>query len=101
MQCSERRRAMGPIQLVVFDMAGTTIDDRSNVVLTALVDTARQYDLPGTTDELNALMGMNKIEVFRLLYKQQRPQASDATIEPLAQQALNTFVEHMRSAYQN
>jgi phosphonatase-like hydrolase len=91
---------MGPIQLVVFDMAGTTIDDRGNVVLTALIDTARQYDLPGTSDELNALMGMNKIEVFRLLYKQRRPEATDETIEPLAQQALQTFVEHMRVAYQ-
>ncbi len=91
---------MGPIQLVVFDMAGTTVDDRGNVVLTALIDTARQYDLPGTPDELNALMGMNKIEVFRLLYKQQRPHASDETLEPLAQQALSTFVERMRAAYE-
>jgi beta-phosphoglucomutase-like phosphatase (HAD superfamily) len=50
---------MGPIQLVVFDMAGTTVEDKG-VVLQSLVETAATYGLPGTPEELNALMGKSR-----------------------------------------
>src|SRR5258707_7895004 len=55
---------MRPIQLVVFDLAGTTIEDEGGVVLQSLVESAQAYELPGTPEELNALMGMNKREVL-------------------------------------
>jgi len=32
---------MGPIELVVFDLAGTTVDDGDDTVLTCLVAAAR------------------------------------------------------------
>lgn len=89
---------MGSIQLVVFDMAGTTIDDSGNKVLTALVEAARIHDLPGTSDELNELMGMNKREVFTLLAEQLLDRDSEQ-VSQLAEAALATFVERMRAAY--
>lgn len=89
---------MGSIQLVVFDMAGTTIDDSGNKVLTALVEAARIHDLPGTPDELNELMGMNKREVFTLLAEQLLDRDSEQ-VSQLAEAALATFVERMRAAY--
>lgn len=89
---------MGSIQLVVFDMAGTTIDDSGNKVLTALVEAARIHDLPGTPDELNKLMGMNKREVFTLLAEQLLDRDSEQ-VSQLAEAALATFVERMRAAY--
>ncbi len=64
---------MGPIELVVFDLAGTTIDDGGGRVLECLVQAARAHDLPGTPEELNALMGMNKREVFDLLAGRRYP----------------------------
>jgi phosphonatase-like hydrolase len=91
-------RVMGSIQLVVFDMAGTTIDDSGNKVLTALVEAARIHDLPGTPDELNKLMGMNKREVFTLLAEQLLDRDSEQ-VSQLAEAALATFVERMRAAY--
>lgn len=89
---------MGPIQLVVFDLAGTTIED-DGAVLTCLVETAQAYDLPGTPDELNALMGMNKREVFGLLAARLHP-ADAALAERLADTALETFIGKMKAAYE-
>lgn len=91
---------MEPIQLVVFDMAGTTVDDRGNKVLTSLVETANIFDLPGTPDELNALMGMNKREVFGMLATRLYP-ADPVKAEHLADEALATFVARMRAAYEH
>ncbi|GCE23349.1 HAD family hydrolase [Dictyobacter kobayashii] len=89
---------MGPIQLVVFDMAGTTVDDSGNRVLTCLVEAARIHDLPGTPEELNELMGMNKLEVFELLAARRLSGPSEAS-HTLARAALDTFVTHMKEAY--
>ncbi|WP_201384068.1 hypothetical protein [Ktedonobacter sp. SOSP1-52] len=89
---------MGSIQLVVFDMAGTTIDDSGNKVLTALVEAARIHNLPGMPDELNELMDMNKREVFTLLTEQLLDRDSEQ-VSQLAEAALATFVERMRAAY--
>jgi phosphonatase-like hydrolase len=89
---------MGPIQLVVFDMAGTTIED-DGAVLKCLVETARLHDLPGTPDELNALMGMNKREVFALLASRSHP-TDPAQAERLADTALATFIGQMKAAYE-
>ena len=36
---------MNPIQLVVFDMAGTTVDDSGNIVLASLVEAVRAHDI--------------------------------------------------------
>jgi phosphonatase-like hydrolase len=90
---------MGPIQLVVFDLAGTTIDDNGAVVLNCLVETLRVHDLAGTPAELNALMGMNKREVFGMLAARRYPVGSTEA-EALAEAALATFVARMTAAYE-
>lgn len=90
---------MGPIQLVVFDLAGTTIED-DGAVLRCLVETAQAFDLPGTPDELNALMGMNKREVFGLLAARLHP-GDAAQAERLADTALETFIGKMKTAYED
>jgi phosphonatase-like hydrolase len=89
---------MGPIQLVVFDLAGTTVDD-GGMVLTCLVETAHVHDLPGTPEELNALMGMNKREVFGMLAAR-RYRAGSPEAERVADEAMATFVVRMRAAYE-
>jgi len=88
---------MGPMQLVVLDMAGTTVDDKG-VVLQSLVETAAAYHLPGTPEELNTLMGMNKREIFGLLAQRLYPGSVEA--EKLADSALADFNAQMRAVYQ-
>jgi len=89
---------MEPIQLVVFDLAGTTIED-DGAVLTCLIETARAYDLPGTPDELNVLMGMNKREVFGMLAERLHPDDA-AQAERLADAALEVFIGKMKAVYE-
>jgi len=90
---------MESIQLVVFDMAGTTVDDSGNRVLESLVMATRTDDLPGSPEELNALMGMNKLEVFRLLANRRLPDEA-AEAEQLAQVSLATFIANMLASYE-
>ena len=51
----ERKKSMGPIQLVVFDLARTTIDDSGGAVLCCLVEEVHAYDLSGSDEELEVL----------------------------------------------
>ena len=91
---------MGPIDLVVFDLAGTTIDDAGNAVLTSLLEAARIHDLPGTPEELNAVMGMDKREVFADLAARKAPDADPTSVAALARDALATFIAAMRASYE-
>ncbi len=88
---------MEPIQLVVFDLAGTTVED-NGAVLRCLVETARAHGLPGTPEELNALMGLNKREVFGMLAARRYP-AGSPEAEQVADTALETFLAQMKAAY--
>jgi len=90
---------MGPIQLVVFDLAGTTIDDQG-MVLDCFVETVGAYDLPGTPVELNALMGWNKREVLGMLAARRFP-ADPAKADQLADEALAGFITRMSAAYEH
>ena len=88
---------MGPIQLVVFDLAGTTVDDHG-MVLECFIETVHAYDLPSTPEELNALMGLNKREVLGMLAgRRYSPGSPEA--EQLADKALAHFIEQMSAAY--
>lgn len=89
---------MGPIQLVVFDMAGTTVKD-DGMVLSKLVEAVRMHDLPGEPKELNALMGMNKREVFAMLAARRYP-SDHARAEQVADETLATFIGKMKLAYE-
>src|SRR6266852_959499 len=95
----ERNNSMGPIQLVVFDVAGTTVDDSGGAVLRCLVEAARAYNLPGSDEELNAMMGMNKREVFDLLASRRYP-ADRKAAQRVSSEALAAFIEAMRSSYE-
>ena len=97
-QCERKDKRMGPIQMVVFDVAGTTVDDSGGAVLRCLVEAACAYDLPGSEAELNALMGMNKREVFDLLAIRRFPE-DPATARRIAGEGLADFIERMREHY--
>lgn len=52
------------IALVIFDIAGTTVDD-GGALLAAFRGTLARYALPFEEPELQAVRGANKLEVFR------------------------------------
>ena len=61
---------MSEIKLVVFDIAGTIIEDHGEVV-SAFSGALRENGIPFTADEIKARMGSSKREVIRYFVKQQ------------------------------
>lgn len=52
------------VDLVVFDLAGTTVDD-GGALLAAFRGTLERFSIPYTEDDLLAVRGANKLQVFR------------------------------------
>lgn len=61
---------MPNFQLVVFDMAGTTVQD-NNEVLACFFEAAKQTGLIASADRVNAMMGLPKRVVFQTLWADQ------------------------------
>ena len=78
------------IQLVVFDMAGTTIQDH-NEVESCFNQAMEQTGLITTHDEINAMMGWSKISVFDTLWRKKCPQLSEEEIDVLISNSYSKF----------
>ena len=78
-----------PLRLVVFDIAGTTVRD-NNEVLHCFADACRREGITASDARLNALMGVSKLEVFKILWLEQLGPA--AAPELIAEKAAHTFV---------
>lgn len=60
---------MYPIKLVVFDMAGTTVQDKKEVE-TCFAQACEYVGLKVSAERILALQGYSKIEVFRMLWEE-------------------------------
>ncbi len=81
------------IQLVVFDMAGTTVRDRDNVHQ-ALIHAMAAFGFAVERPEANAVMGYPKpLAILEML---QRRHADEALVDPIHQ----TFLDNMIQFYQ-
>lgn len=72
----------------MFDMAGTTVRD-NNEVLHCFGEACTQEGILADTARLNALMGVSKLEVFQLLWREQL--GTDANPDEIAQKAYHAF----------
>jgi len=61
---------MAKIQLVVFDMAGTTVKDRGEVQA-CFIQAATSTGLQADVDRINSMMGWSKKQVFQTLWQEQ------------------------------
>jgi phosphonatase-like hydrolase len=86
------------MQLVVCDLAGTLVQD-PNLVLECLLHGAREADLKTSPEELNGLMGRDKLEVFRILAS--RLASSGTEQETSAQVAFAAFRARMLQVYES
>ncbi|MDO8368417.1 MAG: HAD hydrolase-like protein [Saprospiraceae bacterium] len=80
-----------PIRLVMFDMAGTTVRD-NNEVLLCFSQACQQEGLITDEKRLNALMGVSKLEVFNILWR-------EALGEGIQQQIIETQAQHSFLAF--
>ncbi|MFB6455095.1 HAD hydrolase-like protein [Chitinophaga sp. Hz27] len=84
------------IQLAVFDIAGTTLHDESNVAL-VLQEAVKTAGVDVTIDEINEVMGYAKPFAIRYLLKQKgHPKAED---DALVDELHQYFVTGMKKYY--
>ena len=86
-----------PIQLVVFDMAGTTVNDDNNVAFT-LQAAMEQFGFSVSIEDVNVVMGYPKPEAIAELL---RKFTSGHVDIQLVQDIHEVFVERMISFYKN
>lgn len=83
-------------QLVVFDIAGTTVTDNDSVN-DAFRGAFEKAGFPVALAEVNYIMGYRKIEAIKILFQRFYPE--QLTNELLIQQIHNQFTEDMRAYY--
>jgi len=82
---------LSAIQLVVFDMAGTTVRDNDEV-LSCFSEACVREGIMADKPRLNALMGVSKLEVFQMLWREQLgDEVPQEEVESQSQHTFHTF----------
>ena len=84
---------MNSIQLVVFDIAGTTVRDTGNVAK-AFIEAFREFDIEVSASPVNQVMGFRKKDAIRMLL-------ASADNEALIEQIHEVFIRNMLASYEN
>lgn len=90
---------MKKFELVVFDMAGTTVLDRGNVG-DAFMQAFEQNNIKVERSEVKKVMGWRKIDAIKILLEKYHPQAF-AREEELVEKIHRAFIENMIRFYEN
>jgi phosphonatase-like hydrolase len=85
------------IKLVVFDMSGTTIEDK-NEVLDCFQEALRLTGLERDKTSINTMMGWSKIEVFRHFWTEELGKRADF-LEFKAQESFGVFRQLLENYY--
>ena len=83
---------MSKIQLVIFDIAGTTVRDTGNVAK-AFIDAFNEFNIDVRVTTVNQVMGFRKIDAIRMLL----PGVNNL----LAEQIHEAFTRNMIALYEN
>jgi len=89
---------MKKIEMVVFDMAGTTVVDK-NEVESCFLEAVNQTGLQTTNDEINSMMGWSKLTVFQTLWNRQLSGASEKEIAKRVDDSYAIFREILEAHY--
>jgi phosphonatase-like hydrolase len=84
---------MSNIQLVVFDIAGTTVQDTGNVAK-AFIDAFGEFDMEIAANAVNQVMGFRKIDAIKML-------VPDDSNELLIAQIHDAFIRNILELYKN
>lgn len=91
---------MSHIQLVVFDMAGTTVTDQ-NEVESCFIQAADNTSLPYSRDDIMAMMGWSKKRVFEVLWAKAKPGSPVADIDTLVERSYQEFKMILENHYRH
>jgi phosphonatase-like hydrolase len=90
---------MRKIQLVVFDIAGTTVSDKGDIAI-AFIDACKKYGYEVAVEEVNKVMGFRKKDAIRILLEKFSP-AQDQDPDELIEKMHDAFLGNMISFYEN
>ena len=88
------------VEMIVFDMAGTTVKDNHEVE-DCFFEAVNQTGLTTTHDEINSMMGWSKLTVFERLWKQELPKASIRDLAKQIDYSYSTFRKILEAHYLN
>ena len=86
-----------PVELVVFDIAGTTIEDNGEIA-TAFQEALKAFGYKIPVEKINPLMGYKKTEAIKMLLKEYESKKEKISIEYI-QKIHQYFVELMMDFY--
>jgi phosphonatase-like hydrolase len=89
---------MAKIDMVVLDMAGTTVQD-NNEVENCFWEAAQSSGIETTRERIISMMGWSKHQVFETLWKEQLPHANDSLIQSQADHSFNLFKDVLEHHY--
>ena len=95
---SDKKPQMSSIQLVVFDIAGTTVRDNGNVA-DAFIAAFDDFGLTVPADEVKKVMGFRKMDAIVLLLGKFAPAQKDD--EELVDRIHTRFIDRMIEFYRN
>ncbi len=87
-----------PIELVVFDMAGTTVQDK-NEVEKCFFAAVENTGLKTSKAEINAMMGWSKIQVFETLWRNQLANRPESEIIEKVNASFAVFKDILENHY--
>src|SRR6185295_18333536 len=90
---------MSNVQLVVFDMAGTTVRDRGNVGI-AFMDAFRENGIEVPLTEVKKVMGFKKKDAIRTLLNKFNT-APSGNLDEQIEKIHDAFIRNMISFYEN
>jgi phosphonatase-like hydrolase len=86
------------VEMIVFDMAGTTVTDK-NEVEHCFLEAVKQTGIETDLDEINAMMGWSKLTVFETLWRRQLEGAPAKEIAAKIENSYNIFTEILEGHY--
>lgn len=93
-----KRIILPPIKLLVFDMAGTTINE-NGIVYKTLYNTIKDYDLNITQDEISNWYGANKYEVLDHFLMRSNLVSSSKNKDKIRLELYNKFDTNLKHSY--
>lgn len=88
------------IDLIVFDMAGTTVQDYHEVEF-CFAEAALTTGLKVSAERILALQGYSKIEVFKMLWKEASPNLSETNLSKKVNKSYLSFCQILENHYLN
>ncbi len=88
------------VEMIVFDMAGTTVTDK-NEVEHCFLEAVEQTGIETNLDEINSMMGWSKLTVFETLWRRQLAGTAEVEIAKKIKNSYNIFTEILEAHYLN